>query len=207
MTHLQCFVAFGCGWIWNQAVIPFVVLEWRLAAEFASPPFKSRRRIDALLNIGTADFTLLGIVLQMPRALIHREGGKAVATQLIDFRGCIFGREIVTTDAVNVLSPVKEHHQPQVDGRVLIRLAHRAPPVSWFMDLGVGSEGIRTELALCLTQWVDSSRQPIHLGCTTATCSNAAHGAGAQKPTCLHRRRQGRTNWSRTGSFRWPVLQ
>jgi hypothetical protein len=67
MTHLQCFVVFGCGWIWNQVVvIPFVVLRWRLTAEFASPPFKSRRWIDALLNIGTAGFAFLGIILQMP---------------------------------------------------------------------------------------------------------------------------------------------
>jgi hypothetical protein len=33
---------------------------------------------------------------------------------------------------INLLSPVKEHHQFQVDGRVLIRLAHRARPVSCF---------------------------------------------------------------------------
>jgi len=64
MTHLQYFVVFGCGWIWNQ-VSPFVVLRWRLAAELAPSPFKSRRWIDALLNIGTAGFALLGIVLQM----------------------------------------------------------------------------------------------------------------------------------------------
>lgn len=65
-------------------MIPFVVLRRRLAAEFAPPPFKSRRWIDALLNIGTAGFALLGIVLQMARALIYRESGKAVATQLSD---------------------------------------------------------------------------------------------------------------------------
>ena len=45
-----------------------------------------------MLNIGTADFTLLGIVLQMPRALIHREGGKAVATQLSEQNPFNFSR-------------------------------------------------------------------------------------------------------------------
>jgi len=43
--------------------------------------------------------------------------------------------------------------------------------------------------------------------CTTDTCSNVALGAGEPKPTCLHRRRQGRTNWSRTDYLRWPLLR
>jgi hypothetical protein len=59
-------VVFGCGWIWNQVVIPFVVLRWRLEAELAPSPFKSRRWIDALLNIGTAGFAFFGITLLMP---------------------------------------------------------------------------------------------------------------------------------------------
>jgi len=57
---------FVCGWIWNQVVIPFVVLRWRLAAEFPFSAFESRWRIDALLNIDSADFALLGIFVQMP---------------------------------------------------------------------------------------------------------------------------------------------
>ena len=73
-------------------VIPFVVLRWRLAAEFAPPSFKSRRWIDALLNIGTAGFALFGIILQMARALIHRESGKAVATQLSEQNPFNFSR-------------------------------------------------------------------------------------------------------------------
>ena len=43
--------------------------------------------------------------------------------------------------------------------------------------------------------------------CTTDTCSNAVRAAGAPEPTCHHRRRQGRTNWSRKGYFRWPLLK
>ena len=66
MAHLQCFWFFVCGSIWNQVVIPFVVLRWRLAAEFPFSAFESRWRIDALLNIGSADFALLGIFVQMP---------------------------------------------------------------------------------------------------------------------------------------------
>jgi len=54
----------------------------------------------------------------------------------------------VTADAVNLLSPIKEHHQFQVDGRVLIRLAHRAPPVSSFGFWELDQEGIRKELAI-----------------------------------------------------------
>jgi len=50
-------------WIWNQVVIPFVVLKWRLAAEFPFSVFQSRRWINALLNICTADFALFGILV------------------------------------------------------------------------------------------------------------------------------------------------
>jgi DNA replication protein DnaC len=43
--------------------------------------------------------------------------------------------------------------------------------------------------------------------CTTATCSSAAREAGAPKPTCHHRRRQGRTFSVLDGHSRWPVLK
>ena len=43
-----------------------MVLRWRLEAELAPSPFKSRRWIDALLNIGTAGFAFFGITLLMP---------------------------------------------------------------------------------------------------------------------------------------------
>jgi hypothetical protein len=43
--------------------------------------------------------------------------------------------------------------------------------------------------------------------CTTATCSSAAPEAGALKPTCHHRRRQGRTFSVPDGQSRWPVLR
>jgi DNA replication protein DnaC len=43
--------------------------------------------------------------------------------------------------------------------------------------------------------------------CTTDTCSSAALGAGAPKPTCHHRRRQVRTFSVLDGQSRWPVLK
>jgi hypothetical protein len=43
--------------------------------------------------------------------------------------------------------------------------------------------------------------------CTTAMCSSAVRGVGAPKPTCHHRRRQGRTFSVPHGHFRWPVLK
>ena len=43
--------------------------------------------------------------------------------------------------------------------------------------------------------------------CTTATCSSAVRGACAPKPTCQHRRRQGRTFSVLDGHSRWPVLK
>jgi DNA replication protein DnaC len=41
----------------------------------------------------------------------------------------------------------------------------------------------------------------------TAMCSNAAREAGAPKPTCHHRRRQGRTFSVPDGQSRWPLLK
>src|SRR5271157_3116984 len=48
--------------------------------------------------------------------------------------------------------------------------------------------------------------KPISSRTMASTCSSAARAAGAPKPTCHHRRRQGRTISVLDGHFRWPVL-
>src|SRR6266566_1834399 len=109
------------------------VFKRRRAAESGRPfrAFKSRQRIDRLLDVRPTGSAFVWIGLGMPRALIYRECREAIATQFGHFLRSVFGVEVVTANAASLISTVEEHHQLQAARRVRAS-AHSAPPgVLW----------------------------------------------------------------------------
>ena len=109
------------------------VFKRRRAAESGRPfrAFKSRQRIDRLLDVRPTGSAFVWIGLGMPRALICRECREAIATQFGHFLRSVFGVEVVTANAASLISTVEEHHQLQAARRVRAS-AHSAPPgVLW----------------------------------------------------------------------------